>query len=251
MSRLTKLKKAFALGTSILNNPIHIETQQKARYESQKRPLRDEVINYLLARASSTTSTFLEIGVRNPSDNFDKIIATEKYGVDPGIEFDENPVTFTMTSDEFFTKLNKNEILTANTKFDVIFLDGLHLAEQVARDIKNSLNFLKNDGFLVLHDCNPPTQYHTRENRLDALSPARGAWCGTTWKAFYKTRFNPTLSCCCIDSDWGIGIISKEKYFSALKYDVNPYLEFETLDKHRKEMLNLIDFPTFRKAIES
>lgn len=34
-----------------------------------------------------------------------------------------------MTSDDFFIKLENNEILD-NIKFDVIFIDGLHLAEQ-------------------------------------------------------------------------------------------------------------------------
>ena len=59
--------------------------------------------------------------------NFNKIKATKKYSVDPGIEFKENPVDFKMTSDVFL-KLSTNQVLSNDIEFDVIFIDGLHLA---------------------------------------------------------------------------------------------------------------------------
>ena len=73
-----------------------------------------------------------------------------------------------------------------NIKFNVIFIDGLHVAEQVERDIKNALKYIKDDGFIVLHDCNPPTEFHASETYDFHLSPSQGYWNGTTWKAFYK-----------------------------------------------------------------
>src|SRR5690606_27460848 len=103
---------------------------------------------------------YLEIGVRNPQANFDKIRASEKYGVDPGIEFEDNPVNFKMTSDAFFAQLSAGECLSPEIRFDVIFIDGLHTADQVERDIRNSLRYLADTGFVVAHDCNPPTEYH-------------------------------------------------------------------------------------------
>lgn len=234
-----------------ITNPVHLRAQQKTAIEAAKTPLRHEVINYLLRQSGNKETVYLEIGVCNPQINFEKIVAAEKYGVDPGIEFKENPVNFQMTSDEFFRRLTENRLLHPTIQFDVIFIDGLHLAAQVETDVKNALKFLKDDGFLVLHDCNPPTEYHAREDRLYTLSPALGSWNGTTWKAFYKCRLNPVLSCCCIDSDWGIGIISQQKYFPPLNRDINPYFEFAILDEHRQEMLNLIDFDALRKVIES
>lgn len=234
-----------------ITNPVHLRAQQKAANEARKTPLRHELINFLLNQKPADETIYLEIGVCNPDINFNKIIASEKYGVDPGIEFKKNPVNFQMTSDEFFHQLKEQKILRPDIKFDVIFIDGLHLADQVEIDIKNALAFLKEDGFLVLHDCNPPTEYHAREDRLYTLSPALGSWNGTTWKAFYKCRLNPALSCCCIDSDWGIGIISQQKYFPPLDKDINPYFEFAILDEHRQEMLNLIDFANFQRVIES
>jgi hypothetical protein len=53
-------------------------------------------------------TTYLEIGVRNPEDNVNKINATNKYSVDPGLEYKLNPVDFKMTSDSFFEQLRKD-----------------------------------------------------------------------------------------------------------------------------------------------
>lgn len=74
---------------------------------------------------------YLEIGAAN-SDAF--IVAQELFpnavGVDP-----VEGCTHRMTSDEFFAN---------NTaKFDVIFVDGLHTAIQVYKDIHNALKILK------------------------------------------------------------------------------------------------------------
>ena len=48
------------------------------------------------------------------------------------------------TSDDFFLK-NKY-------KFDFIYIDGNHLFEFVKKDISNSLNFISDDGIIVLDD---------------------------------------------------------------------------------------------------
>jgi Methyltransferase domain len=118
--------------------------------------------------------------VRNPESNFNGIKATKKYSVDPGVEFKENPVDFGITSDEFFKKLSTNEILSNEIRFHVIFIDGLHLAAQVDRDIQNALDYITKDGFIVLHDCNPPTEWHARESFDYNSSPAEKKWNGTT-----------------------------------------------------------------------
>ncbi len=228
------------------NNGVKIHDK-----ETQKRPFRYDLINYLLSLKVDNNSTYLEIGVRNPSVNFNKINCKTKYSVDPGIEFKENPVDFKFTSDVFFQKLSEGEILSRDIKFDVIFIDGLHLAEQVERDIINALRFIKDDGFIVLHDCNPPSEYHAREEHTFTLSPARNTWNGTVWKAFYKMRFNQDISCFCIDSDWGIGVINKTKIVSHLTENINPFFEYKTFEKNRKVSLNLMSFEEFKELINS
>lgn len=238
----------YIKGKSILTDAHFLDVQKINHLEISKTHSRTEIINFLLSQSQYDTN-YLEIGVRNPADNFNLINATKKHSVDPGIEFKENPVDFKMTSDLFFHKLNNNEILNNDIKFDVIFIDGLHLAEQVDKDITNALKYIKDDGFIVLHDCNPPTEWHARELYTYNHTPARDLWNGTTWKAFLKWRFNPSVNSCCIDTDWGVGILSKKHKIGENIEPVNPYFEFNILANNRKHFLNLIDFKTLKGVV--
>lgn len=244
-----KIQERYKLGKLLETDKYYANTQRETSNEGLKRPFRYDVINYILNTFKRET-TYLEIGVRNPEDNFNKIKATQKKSVDPGFENSENPVDFKMTSDVFFEKLKNNQILSNKTKFDVIFIDGLHLAEQVERDIENSLKHLKEDGFIVMHDCNPPTEFHARETYEYKLSPSKGYWNGTTWKAFFKYRKKTKYYSCCIDTDWGVGIISKDKNIGSFSKIENPYFEFKTFENNRKESLNLISFEEFKRIIK-
>lgn len=237
-----------SFGRKVFRNPDFIETQKKTYTEISKRTLRTEVINFLLSLRKNET-TYLEIGVRNPDDNFNLIRANKKYSVDPGLSFKPNPVDFKMTSDEFFEKLSKNEVLSNDIRFDVIFVDGLHMADQVDRDIQNALKYIKDDGFIVLHDCNPPTEWHARENYGYSYTPAQTYWNGTTWKAFFKWRASPLVNSCCIDSDWGVGVLSKKHLIGEPMEAINPFFEYFVLDEDRKKYLNLVDFDTFKKIL--
>ena len=237
-------KGLYLKGKSYAFDLTYCSVAEASRNESEKHVKRFDVINFLLDYLGRDT-TYIEIGTRNPEHNFDKIRARMKYSVDPGIEFEDNPVDFPYTSDEFFEKVFQENLLIG-IEFDVIFIDGLHLAEQVQRDIYNSLKVLKEDGFLVLHDCNPPTEYHAREQYSFFKSPASGYWNGTTWKAFYKARLDKELSSCCIDTDWGVGIITKRKLFKSLEYDVNPFFEFKIFEQNRVELNNLMSFDYFK-----
>ncbi|WP_332033754.1 class I SAM-dependent methyltransferase [Kaistella sp.] len=243
----SELKK-LQLAELYLKDKYHRITSEESTKEIEKRPLRFEVINFILEKIGGKT-TYLEIGVRNPEDNFDKINASLKYSVDPGYENEENNVDFKLTSDEFFEKLKSGNILNPEIKFDVVFIDGLHLADQVEKDITNSLNYLKEDGFIVMHDCNPPTEFHAAENYYYRLSPSGGYWNGTTWKAFFNTRKRTDIYSCCIDTDWGVGIISKKINLGPSTNVHNPYFEYYVMEKYRKESLNLVTFENFKTLV--
>lgn len=240
--------RTYTKGYLFLSNSIYVSGRKKVKIEMNKQGNRTDTLNLLLSSLNRET-TYLEIGTRKPEHNFNKINALVKYSVDPGVEYKKNPVDFKMTSDMFFENLDGKKILSERIKFDVIYIDGLHLAEQVDRDIKNSLRYLKEDGFIVLHDCNPPTEWHARENYKYGYSPAGGVWNGTTWKAFVKWRANESVSTCCVDTDWGMGIISKKLNFGPILKTTESFYEFESLNKNRKEYLNLIEFKEFSKMI--
>lgn len=195
---------------------------------------RYDIINKLIKKHDFRT--YLEIGVRNPDDCFNKINCELKHGVDPGVE-GEYKVTFNMTSDEFF---NQNTF-----KYDVIFIDGLHIDEQVYRDIINSLGSLTENGFILLHDCNPPTTYHAREDYYDISTPAGGHWNGTTWKAVVAARTTiDGIYTSVVDTDWGVGIIHRSKNGNKIIND-NMFFSYEKFSKNRKHYLNLITTEEF------
>jgi hypothetical protein len=238
----------YLAGKRLLNESHYQDGQRKSYSETLKRPKRTEIINFLLSKRNGKTR-YLEIGVKNPDNNYNHIIADEKYSVDPGLGFDANPVDFKITSDEFYELLSDNKILSSKIQFDVIFIDGSHLADQVDRDITNSMRFVKRDGFVVLHDCNPPTEWHARENYYYYNTPAGICWNGTTWKAFLKWRFNPSVNSCCIDSDWGVGILTKEHPIGSCIKEVNQFFEFKAFIEDKDNYLNLISFDAFKKLL--
>ena len=181
---------------------------------------RTDIINHLIEK--NGYKKYLEIGVRNPDENLNKINVPHKDGVDPA-----GNCNYPVTSDEFFEKLD------SEFKYDLIFIDGLHLDHQVEKDISNSLNHLSDNGTIVMHDCNPIKEEHQIEEYVVGTT-----WNGTTWKAYVKFRMtDENLSMVVVDTDHGVGIITKGKQTLYPKSDV---LDFKILDENRKEILNLI-----------
>ena len=250
IKKIKELRNNIYIGKLYKTNEKYISVNELDIYETSKRPYRFDIINNILSYINKEESNYLEIGVRNPNDNFNKIIAKNKYSVDPGVEFENNTVDFKVTSDEFFAGLENNTYLNKEIKFDVIFIDGLHLASQVKKDIENSLNYLSPNGFIVLHDCNPPSEYHAREDYYDDLTPAKKNWNGTTWKAFVEFRKREDFSSFCIDTDWGIGIITKSIDFGKSNIIENEFYDYYILNENRKDSLNLISYEDFINKIE-
>jgi len=114
--------------------------------------------------------SYLEIGVQNPANNFDRIKAEFKEGVDT--DHCNSLLVYQMTSDMYFNATYKT--------FDLIFIDGDHTAEQVKRDFENSLRCLSDNGFIVIHDVLP-------ENEEGTLIPrVTKKWWGDVYKFAMK-----------------------------------------------------------------
>lgn len=186
---------------------------------------RTDIINKFII--SRNYLRYLEIGVRNPDSNFNKVRCAFKVGVDPNVD-----TTYRMTSDEYFKQ--------STDIFDIIFIDGLHLEEQVDKDIANSLSCLSSNGVIILHDCNPIAYEHQIEEY-----DFKSTWNGTVWKSFAKLRMNAdNLSMYCIDTDHGCGVI---EYGVQQIFDKQIPLTYQSLDMNRKDMLNLINVDEFLK----
>lgn len=155
---------------------------------------RTDLLNWLIEREGYRR--YLEIGVRNPSDNFDRIEAEYKFGVDP----DPNvQAYFCGTSDEFFE--------SGFYRYDLIFIDGDHRWTTALRDVGNSLARLAPNGTIVMHDCLPRCKEHSQ------LTYGNGqTGNGTAWKAYAILRMSrPDLSMYMLDipNEDGIGVIQK------------------------------------------
>jgi hypothetical protein len=193
---------------------------------------RYDIINHLIEKYKLIN--YLEIGVFK-GENIKKIQAAHKDGVDPGAEgFTTPEINYPMTSDEFFKLLEGHDEI----KYDIIFIDGLHHADQVEKDIKNALNHVVKGGFIVLHDCNP-ISYEAQ------LIPRQTvAWNGDTWKAFVDFKSNnPSYKCCVVDTDFGVGVIHN----NGNEYKIeNRIDDWDYFNSNRKELLNLISTDEFK-----
>jgi len=217
---------------------------------------RYDIINSLIRKKGFTK--YLEVGVRDPSVCFDKIECKYKHSVDPGLDIGNgvNLASYKLTSDDFFLKLKLGELdHDKNHKWDLIFIDGLHLADQVYRDFLNSSEHLSENGVIVFHDANPPTIQHAREIAEDFSTLAGSEWNGTVWKAIQKIRTNPKnmrgdeYSLITVDSDWGVSVLWKGKSKTLFNPEINPFYEYEAFSQNRTDILNLISVSDFKSWI--
>jgi hypothetical protein len=192
---------------------------------------RTELLNSLIKK--NNYKSYLEIGVNVSTQqgwNWKGIEIELKHGVDPEVD-----TTYKMTSDDFF-KLNIPQT------YDLIFVDGLHLAEQAYTDIKNSLKKLNENGTIVVHDCNPIEEITQRRVRESA------AWHGDVWKAILKLRIEePDLEIFTVDTDEGCAIIRKGKQECFVKPTDTKIYNFDFFDKNRRQALNLISVDEFKE----
>lgn len=197
---------------------------------------RTELINYIIKKQGYTS--YLEIGI-GTGRNFKAIECDEKEGVDPSVL---GKGIFTTTSNDFFglVKSNKHsgEIITdTNSPYDLIFIDGLHHADQVRRDIINSWECLNDGGCLVIHDTNPDREEITHVPR-DSKE-----WTGDVYQAIYQVKnYKVTY-----EGDHGVTIIRKD---GPLQLS-DDKITWEEFDAFRDEVLNLRNWQETIKTINT
>ena len=191
---------------------------------------RTQMLNDLIVH--NNYRSYLEIGVNTPLQpgyNWTGLQCMVKHGVDPNVD-----TSYKMESDLFF-----KDYITQ--KYDICFVDGLHLFEQAYRDIINCAEHLNSNGCIVVHDCNPIEEVTQRRER------ASSTWHGDVWKAIIKIRQNrDDLIVCTVDTDEGCAFIKFGKQ-DKLKIDNDiDALQFDYLDMNRRHLLNLITVEEFK-----
>lgn len=193
---------------------------------------RFDIINFLAEKYYNNDCSYLEIGVENPDNCFNRINATRKTSVDPTKIRQNTNIDYLMTSDKFFERVeNGSTVFDADFKWDIIFIDGLHLADQAYRDIINAAKHCA--GFILLHDCAPPNFWNAHTD-YDYFLNYGGDWNGSTWKAFYKYRTETDRKTYTVDTDWGIGVIDVRTKDTPIKFE-NTWYEY---GKFKSNMIN-------------
>jgi SAM-dependent methyltransferase len=154
---------------------------------SETRHNRASIVNLLMC--SRPDGRYLEIGC---ADNqlFDAVLARRKTGVDPA-----NGGTHRQTSDAFFEE-------NPDARFDVVFIDGLHLYDQVRRDVVNALKALNPGGWIAIHDMLPRDWI---EEHVPPIST--GGWTGDGWKVAFELAATPDIDFRLITIDHGIAVL--------------------------------------------
>ena len=226
MERLNKISKIF---NKIYYNLFVENFKGKLHYNFPQNYFRWDLIEYLINKYGY--SDYLEIGC-DQDQLFSKIKIQNKVGVDPS-----SGGNVRKTSDEFF-KENKN-------KFDIVFIDGLHTYDQVKKDILNSLNFLKNDGIILLHDCLPNNYYE------QATPRCQWTWNGDVWKTIVEFRKLENVDVYTCNADQGIGVILKRQNRNLLDYSCDDFskLNFEEFFHQHKKIMNIIEYEKLMEII--
>jgi hypothetical protein len=199
---------------------------------------------------------YLEIGV-SKGLAFRRISADEKIAVDPAFMLSARSRRladakarathyFETTSDAFFA--NETAFLEQRP-IDVALIDGLHTYEQVVRDVENTVRYLRDDGVIFLHDCNPAFALIARPaaSQADFVAQQKGPlvigiWSGDVWKSIvYLRSMRDDLRVAVLKCDMGVGVVRKGSPESRLSYSPAEIeaLTYADLAADRKRLLNL------------
>ena len=220
LNKFTKVLKKIYYKTFIEN------FKGKLEYNFPDNFYRWDLIEYLIKKNNYTN--YLEIGC-DQNQLFSKVIIDNKIGVDP-----VSGGNIRKTSDEFFKE--------NNNKFDIVFIDGLHTYEQVKKDILNSIDFLNQNGIILVHDCMPDSL------GKQAVPRYKMQWNGDVWKAIIDLRQKEDLDIYTCEMDQGIGIITKKKNSSLLSLSKPIHkIKFKDYFYNYKEYMRVISLAELKK----
>lgn len=208
------------------------QTYRGAWRKLQQKICRWDIVNRIAEKIDA--KSYLEIGVAS-GESMRRVKIRWKEGVDPnpvGDAASAANIFYKVTSDEFFDGL-------VLEPYDVVFIGGLHHADQAYRDIENAC---KNARVVVVHNTNPSTE------AMQRVPYAGGDWTGDTWKAIARVRREGRHTVRTVDTDFGVAVVipncrPDEEYGIATDDGQRRPLPAETyadLEAHRKELLGLV-----------
>ncbi|MCJ9427914.1 class I SAM-dependent methyltransferase [Kordiimonas marina] len=156
---------------------------------------------------------YLEIGVFKGL-TFREISAARKVAVDPVFEFDyeaaaaehANEIYHQVPSDEYFGSIRKPGDI-----FDVVYIDGLHTAEQTTRDLVNALLCTHERSIIIVDDVRPSSYAASLKSiprwkkvRKASEPHSSGGWMGDVYRVVqFVETFVQGLSYSIVENNHG------------------------------------------------
>jgi hypothetical protein len=178
----------------------------------------------------------------------------KKIAVDPAPRFglsekmkqsfrSSSPLTtsyYKTTSDAFFAEKAADKFRRA--ALDICLVDGMHTYKYALRDVENALQYLSDDGVIIMHDCNPQTAEAGCSFEDWQARGYLGEWNGDVWKVILHLRsMRNDINTFVLDCDHGLGIITKGKQEKPLSFTPAQIekLTYNEMAARREELLNL------------
>ncbi|MFD2889371.1 class I SAM-dependent methyltransferase [Chitinophaga cymbidii] len=216
---------------------------------------RGQIIQQLID--SKAFRTYLEIGVFK-GKNFLPIRAERKIGVDPAFRIKlsrrlgwlfRNATNlkaeyFEQTSDSFFQNVAPG--LIQKSSLDVCLVDGMHEYEYALRDVEHALEYLQQDGVIIMHDCNPASAQAGCTFEQWKAGNFAWDWNGDVWKAILHLRsLRNDIDVFVLDTDMGLGVVAKRPPQQQLNFTKEQIqaLTYDDLAANRASWLNLKPAP--------
>lgn len=140
---------------------------------------------------------YLEIGVQTGTSLALARDYTNVLGIDPHPQLARevarrpNTVVYPVTSDHFFANVTAAQLAAP---VDLAFIDGMHLIENVVRDLANVEEWMRPGGIIALDDVLP------YDESIACRTPLPGDWAGDVWKLWpILTKWRPNLAVTMVD----------------------------------------------------
>lgn len=222
-----KVRSLIYLGVNTVLIIFAFPFNKKSSINIKNNLKRDTIINFILNKKFSNQGHYLEIGC-DLDQTFSKIINKNKIGIDP-----VRGGNLKLNSKDFFEDYNSQ-------KFDMIFIDGSHLIEDVFYDTVQSIASLNLGGYVLLDDVLPNNYFNTFRKRI-TLHSFQDAY-----KILFLLMELKFIELYLIPHDHGMALFKliDEPDFEKLKYDFSKigfdnYLEL--LEDNRFSFINDFD----------
>jgi hypothetical protein len=167
-------------------------------------------VSFLTSKSNDPDIKFkyIEFGIREGS-TFNRIapLVDAAYAVDiddrwGAIKNNKNAQWYNMNTDAFISQLS-DEV------FDLVFIDADHSYRQSMKDFNGILPFVREGGFILLHDSYPASDENTHPSQ-----------CGEVYKTAWEIRMKYRKQCeiVTLPSDSGISIVRKASRQLIWKY---------------------------------